>query len=154
MNLDTVKTCVRGINDPLTFIVRFEGGKSSEFKADDLDDAKQWVRTFNQFFQCQGFDAPVRKVYDTGTLSMDDMELSFKADDNEGDWSGFLWKRAVKSGRNWKRRLFVLREATLIYCVDEGHCDKPKGAIKITRDSTVNPSGGDVDNAMVLQVSE
>jgi hypothetical protein len=29
--------------------------------------------------------------------------------------SGYLWKRAIKSGRNWKRRFFVLAEDKLVY---------------------------------------
>ena len=37
---------------------------------------------------------------------------------------GYLVKRAIKSGRNWKKRFFVLRIDALLYAVDEFHTAK------------------------------
>ena len=55
---------------------------------------------------------------------------------------GFLVKRAVKSGGNWKRRFFVLGENSLTYYTDEAGARRgtsPKGDILFTADSTVSP---------------
>ena len=37
---------------------------------------------------------------------------------------GFLVKRAIKSGRNWKKRFCVLRVDSLLYATDEFHTAK------------------------------
>ena len=37
---------------------------------------------------------------------------------------GFLVKRAIKSGRNWKKRFCVLRIDSLLYATDEFHTAK------------------------------
>jgi hypothetical protein len=41
-------------------------------------------------------------------------------------YSGFLWKRAIKSGRNWKRRFFVLYDDRIAYYT-HAEATKPKG---------------------------
>ena len=49
---------------------------------------------------------------------------------------GYLIKRAMKSGRNWKKRYFVLRASGVIsYCDKAG--DPPKNEIQLTAESTV-----------------
>ena len=51
--------------------------------------------------------------------------------------SGYLWKRARKSGRNWKRRFFVLTEAEFRYFEDEHSTGKPKGVVRLDPLSSV-----------------
>jgi hypothetical protein len=46
-------------------------------------------------------------------------------------YSGFLWKRAIKSGRNWKRRFFVLYPDRIAYFT-HAEATKPKGARRYT----------------------
>ena len=54
--------------------------------------------------------------------------------------TGFLVKRAVKSGGNWKKRFFVLSDTALTYFEDAGKARKgaAKGDILFTPDSTVS----------------
>jgi hypothetical protein len=49
--------------------------------------------------------------------------------------TGYMHKRAIKSGRNWKRRYFILSQDILSYYEDEFKVLKlnPKGEIKSTR---------------------
>ena len=55
--------------------------------------------------------------------------------------TGFLVKRAVKSGGNWKKRFFVLSDNALTYFEDASKARKgaAKGDILFTPDSTVSP---------------
>lgn len=57
---------------------------------------------------------------------------------------GFLTKRAMKSGRNWKRRYFVLKNNALAYYdgkpLDEDSGLKPKGLVELTSNSVVRIS--------------
>lgn len=49
-----------------------------------------------------------------------------------GAKSGYLYKRAIVSGRNWKRRFFILHPAgALIYYKDEYTLEKPRGVVTI-----------------------
>ena len=38
--------------------------------------------------------------------------------------SGYLTKRAIKSGRNWKQRYFILHDNALVYTTDEYSVEK------------------------------
>jgi hypothetical protein len=53
--------------------------------------------------------------------------------------SGFLVKRAVKSGSNWRSRYFVLSDNALTYYIDQKGAKKgaAKGTILFTEDSSV-----------------
>jgi hypothetical protein len=54
---------------------------------------------------------------------------------------GFLHKRAVRSGRTWKRRYFVLGDHALTYFkTDDTKQEKPRGEFSITALTTVKPS--------------
>ena len=55
--------------------------------------------------------------------------------------NGYLVKRAMKSGRNWKKRYFVLDsdENTLCYYKKEGDSNI-RGVIPISQDTTVRQS--------------
>lgn len=54
---------------------------------------------------------------------------------------GFLHKRAVRSGRTWKRRYFVLSDNSLTYFkTDDTKTEKPRGEFIITALTTVKPS--------------
>jgi len=55
------------------------------------------------------------------------------------EMNGYLLKRAVKSGRNWKRRYFRLQNSTLNYFTDEYAAGKkhPKGTVKLTTGTTI-----------------
>ena len=37
---------------------------------------------------------------------------------------GYLTKRAIKSGRNWKQRYFILHDNALVYTTDEYSAEK------------------------------
>ena len=50
--------------------------------------------------------------------------------------SGYLVKRAVNSGRNWKKRYFVLENTTLRYYKKEGQ-KKANGEFELTSDSEI-----------------
>lgn len=54
---------------------------------------------------------------------------------------GFLTKRAINSGRNWKRRYFELdvAKATLQYWKKEGTNGAPKGILVLSATSEVTP---------------
>jgi hypothetical protein len=54
---------------------------------------------------------------------------------------GYMHKRAIKSGRNWKRRYFILSQGVLSYYEDEFKVQKlnPKGEITIDAAATVEP---------------
>mmetsp|Transcript_29279 Transcript_29279/g.47030 ORF Transcript_29279/g.47030 Transcript_29279/m.47030 type:complete len:830 (-) Transcript_29279:37-2526(-) len=53
---------------------------------------------------------------------------------------GWLVKRAIKSGRNWKKRFFILRNGRLSYYDQppSGATDRPKGLIELTPDAKVS----------------
>jgi len=54
---------------------------------------------------------------------------------------GFLQKRAVRSGRSWKRRYFVLSDLVLTYYkTDDTKQEKPRGEFPVTALTTVRPS--------------
>jgi hypothetical protein len=50
---------------------------------------------------------------------------------------GYLLKRAVKSGRNWRRRYFALYGTKLVYWTKRGD-KKPNGEMLITEDFFVS----------------
>jgi len=74
-------------------------------------------------------------------------ENSFHLADDPGApaMEGFLTKRAMKSGRNWKRRFFILKNNAMIY-FDEKPTEKndrirkPKGIVEVTAKSVVRRS--------------
>lgn len=43
---------------------------------------------------------------------------------------GYLTKRAIKSGRNWKQRYFILHESALVYTTDEYSAEKVGGIVR------------------------
>ena len=53
--------------------------------------------------------------------------------------SGFLIKRAVKSGSNWRERYFVLSDNAFTYYIDQKGAKKgaAKGTVVFSKDSTV-----------------
>jgi hypothetical protein len=62
-----------------------------------------------------------------------------QTDFSKGMKGGFLVKRAVKSGNNWKRRYFLLSDNSFTYYVDQKGAKKglAKGDLLFTPDSTV-----------------
>ena len=62
-------------------------------------------------------------------------------------YEGYLTKRAIKSGRNWKRRYFVLTKSALWYLKRKGS-SKAKGQFSLEENTVVedfDPSGTDGD---------
>ena len=51
--------------------------------------------------------------------------------------SGYLIKLATKSGKNWKKRYFVLNGNTLTYYTDHTSMDKAKGDLLITSETVI-----------------
>lgn len=66
--------------------------------------------------------------------------------------TGFLWKRAMKSGRNWRRRFFVLIEDRLMYYTSESSAQAgtEKGCLVLNRESVVAFSTDDKANSFLL----
>lgn len=56
--------------------------------------------------------------------------------DGEVHKSGYMWKRAKKSGANWKRRYFVLNDSSLVYLESHKNANA-KGNVLITTDLVV-----------------
>jgi hypothetical protein len=54
---------------------------------------------------------------------------------------GYLNKRAVVSGRDWKKRFFMLSTNVLMYYQSESTTSQPKGSFRLTSETTVD---GDV----------
>jgi hypothetical protein len=54
--------------------------------------------------------------------------------------SGYLIKLAMGSGRNWKKRYFMLNGNTFTYYVDHKSLDKAKGDLLLTAEATVEES--------------
>ncbi|CAE7846647.1 unnamed protein product [Symbiodinium microadriaticum] len=50
--------------------------------------------------------------------------------------SGYLVKLAMGSGRNWKKRYFMLNGNTFTYYVDHKNVDKAKGDLLLTAEDT------------------
>lgn len=92
------------------------------------------VRAANQM-ECNQWMAVVRDAVDVlGEAS----GPNFKRDHKQ---EGFLVKRAMGTGRNWKKRWFVLKGGRLAYYEDRptpGANDKPKGVMELTADSSVS----------------
>ena len=60
--------------------------------------------------------------------------------EREHKMEGFLVKRAMQSGRNWKKRWFVLKGGRIAYYEDRpkpGSNERPKGVMELTPDTTV-----------------
>ena len=62
-------------------------------------------------------------------VTMDGADSAFADSHKRTNRSGYLWKRAVNSGRNWKRRFFVLSEDSLAYFVDGGSVEGGKAKV-------------------------
>ena len=54
--------------------------------------------------------------------------------------SGYLIKLAMGSGRNWKKRYFMLNGNTFTYYIDHKSLDKAKGDLLLTAEATVEES--------------
>jgi hypothetical protein len=54
--------------------------------------------------------------------------------------SGYLIKLAMGSGRNWKKRYFMLNGNTFTYYVDHNSIEKAKGDLLLTAEATVEES--------------
>jgi hypothetical protein len=54
--------------------------------------------------------------------------------------SGYLVKLAMGSGRNWKKRYFMLNGNTFTYYVDHKNVEKAKGDLLLTAEATVEES--------------
>lgn len=54
--------------------------------------------------------------------------------------SGYLIKLAKGSGRNWKKRYFMLNGNTMTYFVDHNSVDKAKGDLLLTAEASVADS--------------
>lgn len=60
--------------------------------------------------------------------------------EREHKMEGYLTKRAMQSGRNWKKRWFVLKNGRIAYYDDRvkpGSNDKPKGVMELSPDTVV-----------------
>ena len=51
--------------------------------------------------------------------------------------TGYLWKRAISSGRNWKRRYFLLFDGRLAYAKDAASAGTPLGSVGLGAGSLV-----------------
>ena len=63
--------------------------------------------------------------------------MSTVADGSSIVKSGYLIKLATKSGKNWKKRYFMLNGNTLTYYTDHNSLDKAKGDLLITAEAVV-----------------
>jgi hypothetical protein len=91
----------------------------------------------------------------SGTAGLADMRRGSKELPDGSIKEGYLKKRAVKSGRNWKKRWFVLniRERKLMYYKKKG-AKKPLGEFQLCNtshiDSAYEVSGK--DNCFQIQI--
>jgi hypothetical protein len=74
-------------------------------------------------------------------MELADMRRGSKEVPDASIKEGYLMKRAVKSGRNWKKRWFVLnlRERKLQYYKKKGH-KKPLGEFQLCNTSHIDPT--------------
>jgi hypothetical protein len=154
-----LRSCMRGVNKPNTFQLRFDDTKlefhpvcSSLSHCNDVG-VTAWVKAFQQLVQVPpddgSYNEPALDASDMAPLSLDASEIAFVTG-TSGDRSGMLWKRAVKSGRNWQRRQFVLTESTFAYYATGKVSDEPKGVLLLTGDSSVKAGQGEVDHSFIV----
>jgi hypothetical protein len=146
-----LRSCMRGVNDRKTFQLRFDDMKL-EMRCDNAEHITCWVKAFQPFVVAPEDgteDEPTLDASDLAPLSLDASELAFE-NGSSGDRSGVLWKRALRSGRNWQRRHFVLTENTLSYYIVGKMSETAKGILYLTGDSSVRAGQGDVDNSFIV----
>ena len=101
LDLRQLKGVVQGPADQ-RMIQLHAGDETSKLRAKSEEVASQWVKGFKQIAKRVRVSATPKSKYPNAV------------------YQGNLWKRAIKSGRNWKKRWFVLTENTLSYYAHEG----------------------------------
>jgi hypothetical protein len=155
--LDQLTSVMQKVNDKRQLIVR-SGKQLIELRAESADAAKKWVETLQQFVSST---QSTEKRVDTKMLepvSFDSGDTLFTGrDKSQVTQQGYMWKRAINSGRNWKRRFFILYpdDGRLAYYEDEASASgmkNPKGNVMLAHDAVVQEVKGKVANAFVIKV--
>ena len=134
IDLRELKGVVQGPQDH-RIIQLHAGEETAKLRAKSIEISTQWTKEFKRISKQVRLAGPTSKPKD------------------QAIYQGQLWKRAIKSGRNWKKRWFVLSHDRLAYYAHEG-ATKPKGWIELTGDSIVSigePGAmGNVENYFIL----
>jgi hypothetical protein len=165
-----VKSCMRDVNDRTTLIIRFLDAKAEPLtlRADHDHEAQKWADELQAFVPTAlptdavadislGGGAAAAAAGAGGGVPFADYERIFATKRRasvSGIRAGYLWKRALKSGRNWKRRYFILTDDKISYHVDEFSAAKPKGEIALCGGCSVCEGTGDTANSLVLTTPE
>ena len=152
--LQGVPSVITSPNDPRLVIIRLapsnqtvlelamRDGDCFEMRAPDVVAAARWVAAIVPFVSVsrhgvgQGPPRPgsTRQLLPASTSASSERRLS--QEDHRLTHDGFLWKRAIHSGRNWKRRFFTLHGDVLRYSKEPGA--STLGTLMLTADCAVD----------------